>query len=106
MGSQALLFKTEISAKDLEASVQCVPHDYERFSSGRELHQQFVEFSWRFQPSALKLSSLLHMGRQSGPVLLFAFTERMGNHRGKWELMFPQSVYPSSHLVLIRPLKS
>lgn len=35
MGSQPLLVKMENLDKDLEASVQCVPHGCEHFSSGR-----------------------------------------------------------------------
>lgn len=35
MGSQPLLFKMGILARDLQASVQRVPHDYEHVSSGR-----------------------------------------------------------------------
>lgn len=44
--------------------------------------------------------------QQLFPILLYAFTEGTGSHRGKREPMILERLHPLSHLMLMRTLKS
>lgn len=44
--------------------------------------------------------------QQLFPILLYAFTDGTGSHRGKWELMILEHLHPLSQLIPIRTLKS
>lgn len=49
---------------------------------------------------------MAHHHQQLFPIVLYAFTEGTGSHRGKREPMIQERLRPPSHLILIRTLKS